>query len=161
MGVMDRLVLSTVFLVEDNHESEHLPNTDGGTAQNLRRQEYWTMLSGAAGQLYGSRYLSFEQGWETDLNTRGVIELGYMKSLFAHRKWYDLVPDQTHSVTRAGYDWLDECVAKLTAYLGSSRVLEFWMRFERLFSLSKRPRTLDRLQPTVMRRRRERPTARS
>src|SRR6266481_5365594 len=64
-----------VFMVEANYESEHLPHTDGGTAQNLRRQEYWTMLSGATGQLYGSRNWRFEKGWETRLNTPGVTEL--------------------------------------------------------------------------------------
>ncbi|MDA9503457.1 hypothetical protein XI09_01090 [Bradyrhizobium sp. CCBAU 11386] len=111
-----------VFLVEANYELEQQPNTDGGSAQNLRRQEYWTMLSGAAGQLYGSRNWSFEEGWRTDLNTRGAIELRYMKDLFARRRWYDLIPDQTHSVTKAGYHWLAESVAKLTAYLGSYRV---------------------------------------
>ena len=44
-----------VFMVEANYEFEHL-NTDGGSLPNLRHQEYWTMLSGATGQLYGSAY---------------------------------------------------------------------------------------------------------
>jgi hypothetical protein len=44
------------FLVEANYEFEHLPHTDGGSPLNLRRQEYWTMLSGAAGQLYGCAF---------------------------------------------------------------------------------------------------------
>jgi hypothetical protein len=35
-----------VFMVEANYEFEQPPFTDGGSAQNLRRQEYWTMLSG-------------------------------------------------------------------------------------------------------------------
>jgi hypothetical protein len=108
-----------VFLVEANYEFEHNPETDGGTTQNLRRQEYWTMLSGATGQLYGSRNWRFERGWETELNTQGVTQLGYMKKLFAHRKWYDLIPDQTHVVTIAGYDLLSKYVGKLAAYLSS------------------------------------------
>ena len=44
-----------VFMVEANYEFENVgPDTDGGSTQNLRRQEYWAMLSGAAGQLYAA-----------------------------------------------------------------------------------------------------------
>jgi hypothetical protein len=39
-----------------------------------------------------------------NLDTQGVIELRYMKELFVSRKWYDLVPDQTHEVVTAGFD---------------------------------------------------------
>src|SRR5262249_44408112 len=42
------------FLVEANYEFEQNGGTDGGSTSNLRRQEYWSALSGAAGQLYGS-----------------------------------------------------------------------------------------------------------
>ena len=31
------------------------PNTDIGSPSNLRRQEYWTMLSGATGQVTATR----------------------------------------------------------------------------------------------------------
>ncbi len=69
-----------VFMVEANYEFEHNPETDGGTTQNLRRQEYWTMLSGAAGQLYGSAHSwQLRKGWEANLDTPGVIQLSYMK----------------------------------------------------------------------------------
>jgi hypothetical protein len=108
-----------VFMVEANYEFEYL-NTDGGSLPNLRHQEYWTMLSGATGQLYGSAYtwrlpsgwlsnwrlkLSARRlfGWRSNLDTPGVIQLSYMKSLFTSRKWYELVPDQTHTVVTDGY----------------------------------------------------------
>ena len=42
-------------MVEANYEFEHIA-ADAGTPSILRRQEYWTLLSGAAGQLYGNRY---------------------------------------------------------------------------------------------------------
>jgi len=52
------------FLVETFYDFEHLSNPDGGSPCNLRRQEYWTMLSGAAGQLYGSAFTwQFPPGW--------------------------------------------------------------------------------------------------
>lgn len=110
-----------VFMVEANYEFEHLGNTDGGSTQNLRRQEYWTMLSGATGQLYGSFYTwRFAKGWETNLDTPGAIQLGYMKDFFAPRKWYDLVPDQSHSVVIAGYDGFSGLFGKVSASLGGS-----------------------------------------
>ena len=46
------------------------PTTSSSTPtparQTLRRQEYWTMLSGATGQLYGNKYTwQFLDGWQT------------------------------------------------------------------------------------------------
>jgi hypothetical protein len=97
-----------VFMVEANYEFEHNANTDGGSPGNLRRQEYWTMLSGATGQLYGNKYTwrlptGWFSSWRSHLDTTGVVQLGYMKKLFALRKWYELVPDQTHTVVTDGY----------------------------------------------------------
>ena len=66
------------------------------------------MLSGATGQLYGSNYTwrlptGWFSNWRSHLDTAGVMQLGYMNNLFAPRKWYDLVPDQTHRVVIDGY----------------------------------------------------------
>jgi Protein of unknown function (DUF4038)/Putative collagen-binding domain of a collagenase len=113
----NRSTFKPVFLVEANYEFEHLPATDGGSTQNLRKQEYWAMLSGAAGQLYGSAITwKLQKGWESSLDTPGVVQLSYMKNLFFGRKWYDLVPDQTHSVITAGYGYLSCLVGKFLAY---------------------------------------------
>jgi hypothetical protein len=96
-----------IFMEEANYEFEH-NFADDGSPGNLRRQEYWTMLSGATGQLYGSAYTwKLSSGWLTNwrsrLDTPGVIQLSYMKALFARRRWYELIPDQTHSVIVDGY----------------------------------------------------------
>ena len=45
-----------VFMGEANYEYETNADEDGGPPHVLRMQEYWTMLSGAAGQLYGNHY---------------------------------------------------------------------------------------------------------
>jgi hypothetical protein len=91
------------FMVEAHYESENVGG-DTGTASVLRRQEYWTLLSGAIGQLYGNHYTwQFISGWKTNLDTPGAIQFGYVKALFEPRRWYDLVPDQNHSVVTAGY----------------------------------------------------------
>jgi hypothetical protein len=118
----NRLDFKPVFMVEANYEFEHNSNTDGGSAQNLRRQEYWTMLSGAGGQVYGSAYTwQLGKGWQTNLDTPGVIQLSYMKNLFGSRKWFDLIPDQTHSVVTAGYDSISCLVGKFVAYIGKNQ----------------------------------------
>src|SRR5215475_8584495 len=91
-------------MVVANYEFEHNPNTDGGSVQNLRKQEYWTMLSGATGQLYGSKFTwQFLPEWQQKLDTKGVVQLSYMKNLFVSRKWHDLIPDQDHAVLTDGY----------------------------------------------------------
>jgi hypothetical protein len=107
-----------VFMVEANYEFENVgPDTEGGSTQNLRRQEYWAMFSGAAGQLYGSAHTwKLQKGWKANLDTSGAIQLSYMKNLFVSRKWYDLVPDQTHTVVTDGYDRLSCIVGKFAAY---------------------------------------------
>jgi hypothetical protein len=91
------------FMVEANYEFESLqgPVT---TAPILRKQEYWTMTSGAAGQMYGNHYTwPFSPGWESQLDTPGAIQIGYLKAFFESRAWFNLVPDTNHTVVTAGY----------------------------------------------------------
>jgi hypothetical protein len=91
-----------VFMVEANYEFEHNVN-DRGTPNILRRQEYWTMLSGATGQLYGSHWtVTFNSAWQNHLGTPGAVQIGFMKSLFESRPWYNLVPDQNHTLVTSG-----------------------------------------------------------
>ena len=92
-----------VFLAEANYEFENLsgPLT---TAPILRKQEYWTLLSGAAGQLYGNHYTwQFASGWQTNLDTPGAVQISYLKALFEPRAWYNLAQDTNHLVVTAGY----------------------------------------------------------
>lgn len=88
------------FMVEANYEFENdwVNNASG------RRQEYWSLLSGACGQLYGNKYTwQFLTDWQMHLDTAGSTQMGYVKALFASRRWYDLVPDQNHTLVTAGY----------------------------------------------------------
>jgi hypothetical protein len=91
------------FVVEANYEFESLqgPVT---TAPILRKQEYWTMTSGACGQMYGNHYTwPFLSGWQSYLDTPGAIEIGHLKAFFKTRAWYNLVPDTNHVVVTTGY----------------------------------------------------------
>ena len=92
------------FMIEANYEYETNSGTDGGSTRILRMQEYWTMLSGASGQLYGNYYtVRFPSGWQNYLDTPGVTQLEYMANLFGSRQWYNLVPDQAHTFVTGGY----------------------------------------------------------
>jgi chitodextrinase len=91
------------FMVEANYEYEHNA-ADLGTPEILRRQAYWSLLSGAAGQLYGNRYTwPFVDGWQSHLDTPGSAQMAHVKFLFEARPWWNLIPDQSHTVVTAGY----------------------------------------------------------
>ena len=91
-----RAFLPTV-MVEANYEFEawHYP-TD---LRTLRRQAYWSMLSGASGQFYGNEYTwQFLDDWQDHLDTPGSRQMMYAARLFASRPWFRLVPDERHQV---------------------------------------------------------------
>jgi hypothetical protein len=92
-----------VFMVESDYEFEQ-----NCTPAILRRQEYWSNLSGATGQLYGNKYTwTTPPGWKNYLDTPGAIQMAYVKALFETRAWFDLVPDQNHALVTAGYGTFD------------------------------------------------------
>jgi hypothetical protein len=89
-----------VFLVEANYEFEH----DYSGPATLRRQEYWALLSGATGHVYGNKYTwRFAKDWKAHLDTSGSTQIAYATNFFASRRWYDLIPDQQHALVTAGY----------------------------------------------------------
>ncbi len=95
-----------VFMGEAHYESESVGYSvaETGTPLVLRHQEYWTLLSGGAGQVYGNHYIwTFTNGWPTNLNTTGVAQLQYVTALFASLAWYNLIPDTNHAVLTSGY----------------------------------------------------------
>jgi len=91
-----------VFLMEAHYDLEKV-GSDYGTPPVLRREEYWTMLSGGKGQFYGNRYTwSFDPGWESNLDTEGVAQFMIWREFFDSLPWWDLVPDQNHTVVTGG-----------------------------------------------------------
>ncbi|HUK32708.1 MAG TPA: DUF4038 domain-containing protein [Vicinamibacterales bacterium] len=110
------------FLVEANYEFEHNA-ADEGTPNILRRQAYWALLSGAAGQMYGNGYTwPFRSGWQQNLDTPGSAEMGLVKFLFESRQWYNLIPDQDHTVVTAGYGtYTDSGALGDSDYLSAAR----------------------------------------
>jgi len=95
----NRTPVVPVFLIESDYEFEN-----GADPERLRRQEYWSLLSGACGYVFGNSYVwPIRDGWKNNLDTTGVREFGYCRALFGSRLWYSLVPDQTHILVTAGY----------------------------------------------------------
>jgi hypothetical protein len=95
----NRTPVVPVFLIESDYEFEN-----GADSERLRRQEYWSLLSGACGHVFGNGYVwPIRDGWKNNLDTTGVLEFGYCQDLFESRPWHSLVPDQTHILVTAGY----------------------------------------------------------
>ena len=99
-----RTDFAPTFMVEANYEFEHNGGTDGGTTQNLRRQEWWSALSGTTGQLYGSAYSwRLDGDWQHNLDTIGIQQFSFVRDLLHSVHWWDLVPDRTHDVLTKGF----------------------------------------------------------
>jgi hypothetical protein len=103
------------FMVEATYEFEqNSADIPYGDPFALRRQEYWSMLSGATGQLYGNHYTwqflcdqrdqagNCVGGWKDHLDTTGAIEFKHMTDLFQSLPWYQLVPDSNHTLLTGG-----------------------------------------------------------
>ncbi len=101
----DRKPHVPVYMAEAGYEFEqNSPSISKGDPPILRRQEYWSMLSGATGQFYGNHYTwQFADGWKDHLDTPGSAQLGYLVKLFTGLRWFRLVPDQAHRIVTAGY----------------------------------------------------------
>jgi Protein of unknown function (DUF4038)/Putative collagen-binding domain of a collagenase len=96
--------VAPVYLAEAHYDQENVGHPpDYGTPPTLRREEYWTMLSGGTGVFYGNFYTwSFSPGWKYYIDTAGVAQLTIWKDFFSSLPWYELVPDQNHSTVTAG-----------------------------------------------------------
>lgn len=115
------------FLIETYYENEH-----NSTTLSLRRQAYWTVLSGGvAGHIFGNCpiwHFNSPSGsefctagaWQSQLGSTGSTTLAHLGKLFASRAFYKLVPDQTHSVLTAGFESDKTYAAAARASDGSS-----------------------------------------
>jgi Protein of unknown function (DUF4038)/Putative collagen-binding domain of a collagenase len=96
--------VAPAYLLEAHYDQENVGHPpDYGTPPVLRREEYWTMLSGGTGVFYGNFYTwSFSPGWKYYIDTAGVRQLTIWKDFFSSLPWYELIPDQDHSTVTAG-----------------------------------------------------------
>jgi len=92
-----------VIMIESDYEFERQ-----ATPATLRREEYWSILAGGCGQVYGSGPIwPFADGWKSTLDSTGAVQMAYVKAAFMHRAWYDLVPDQKHKLVVSGFGTFD------------------------------------------------------
>ena len=106
------------ILLEANYEFENINGDGGGTPLGLRRQGYWIQLAGQSGQIYGNGFIwgcetspgsnislagYNSGGWKNNMATLGTAHLIIWKNFFNALPWYNLVPDQAHTVGTAGY----------------------------------------------------------
>lgn len=94
-----------VVMIEAHYDWENVGTPpDFGTPYVIRKQDYWTTLSGGIGQWYGNKYTwSFADGWKEKIDTPAVEQLGIWAKFFTSLPWQDLVPDQDHEVLTDGY----------------------------------------------------------
>jgi hypothetical protein len=87
----------------------------------VRAEQYWPVLSGAAGFAYGNRdiwpvndsqFSRKGQTWQNHLDDRGAVSAGHAARVMQGRAWYDLVPDFDHTTVTAGYGTFNNGKAK-------------------------------------------------
>jgi chitodextrinase len=92
-----------VFMGESNYEGEALRGYLT-TPFVVRKQNYWSLLSGATGTFYCNHTTwGFPSAWQASLESPGVNELAHLIGLFGAYPWWTLVPDTTHAALTAGY----------------------------------------------------------
>ena len=93
-------------LGESQYEGPGVIENDMGEPQLIRRQAYWTMLCGGAGDAYGSDLWPFPANWRDIMRYPGATQLGYFRSFFESIPWWTLTPDVRHEAVVRGYgEW--------------------------------------------------------
>jgi len=103
------------FLFESQYENDFL----GAQPEQVRKQAYTAVLTGANGHHYGSWPIWHMNGkpnddqvdWKDTLGYEGRIDMKHVKELFESRDWHTLVPDQGHQLVTSGYGSGDSFVA--------------------------------------------------
>jgi hypothetical protein len=95
----ERVPRMPFFLIESTYEGEH-----GATPQKIRRQAWWAVLSGACGQAMGNGHIwGFRGGWEAQLDTAAVRDMGVLRRVLETHRWWTLHPDFGHRVLTNGF----------------------------------------------------------
>ena len=105
-------------LVETTYEGEH-----DATPDQIRRQAYWAMLSGACGQFFGNNPIwhfdgpglfPFKMSWQQALGAAGSHDIALLRELFVHLPWQQLAPENNHAIVVEGFG--GGATTALTAY---------------------------------------------
>lgn len=73
----------------------------------LRRQAWWNLLSGGAGNSWGAEEICFkkygDQTWQACLIYGSNKDMGFMKQMIDKIKWWKLQPDINHQLLTGGF----------------------------------------------------------
>jgi hypothetical protein len=108
------------IMIEASYEFDH----EATTAQ-IRRQAYWPLTCGAAGQFMGVLGLfDFASGWERLLDSPGRQAQVHLDALMNSYRWWDLVPDLSRGKEYAA--WHDGSLRPfIVSGVGELRGLDF------------------------------------
>jgi chitodextrinase len=106
-----------VYLAETYYDFEEMvPGRSNRPTKEFRWQQYWAILSGAAGHTYGNYDSVYLDGdWAPKLDTPAAANFSRWNQFFTSYAWYELQPDQ--SLLTAGDDGGDwnRATASITA----------------------------------------------
>jgi hypothetical protein len=97
-----------LVMLESTYENEH-----NATPDQIRRQAYWAILSGACGQFFGNSPIWHFDGpgvapitkkWLDEMDGQGSRDMAQLRNLFSSLPWHRLAPDTQETVKVAGDD---------------------------------------------------------
>ena len=92
------------FMGEGDYEGENNTGRDPSTSLVLRKQFFWSALTGGTGQMFGNHYTwQFLSGYTSNVQTAGADQFIRMSNFIGSLPWWSWVPDTTHVVLTSGY----------------------------------------------------------
>ena len=102
----ERRTVRPFVLIESIYENEH-----DSRPEQIRRQAYWAMTSGASGQFFGNNPIwhfdgpgleKAPRGWREELDGTGSRDMARLQKAFVNRSWHKLVPDFKNDLVTKG-----------------------------------------------------------
>ena len=119
------------FLGESMYEN---PPDTFGTEIQVRKQAYWSALTGGCGNAYGSPMWDFKADWRKSLSLPGGNSMEHYFTFFNSKPWYKIVPDPEPKIIVEGageYASNDYAIAAadetgtfIVAYIPSGRLVK-------------------------------------
>ena len=99
----NRTPVKPSILLESAYENER-----NSRPQWIRRQAYWSVLSGCTGHCIGNLPIyNFDPGWLRAMEQSASRDISHLKKLFDAVAWHKLVPDQQHKLVVGGFGTFD------------------------------------------------------
>jgi hypothetical protein len=107
LAAYHRQPIRPFVLLESVYEGEH-----DSKPEEIRRQAYWTILSGGCGQFFGNNPIWHFDGpglypsktiWQKALDGTGSRDIATLRQLFVDLPWHELIPEENHLIVHKGY----------------------------------------------------------